>query len=358
MIDGDLVLQTVRKLIQTDTKLSNDICTLKVIRDAGHILQQHSAKTTSSFDSSSCFTSAGEQSEGWTNIDEGVSEPTLKEKTALLSLLHELVKNGNTLDNIEEIIAGAEAVEEEGTKIDTQDGENAAEEAARLLWLIGRKRKRKEMKTRKEMDESNEMVTHAQRQKSEAERRARELPVSRSELTGEETKMIARTPPESSFIPGLPPLSLAAYKGYEVMMSTIYSSEYTAINAFDNNPGTICHTQNFTPHQKPYQWLSINLPEPREFTAAEITARASECYFQTPTEFDICGRVSPDDDWTVLCSRSGVYWAKAGQTQCFTFDSTLNCRYYRLVMKNNQSGQGGMYYLSLARFMLGFKYPA
>ena len=195
MTDGDIVFNTLRKWIRCDREMSEALSSLGVIQNAEKYLS--TASKTRGNTSEGDEGGGGEESGSrWMEMD-GMSGPmTLREKTALMVLLREIMQCGGEIRDPEKMMEAIERVIAEGREREDEDGMNAEREGAFLQWMIEKKKRGGEMKTRREIEiekeEQNRTIQIIEREKEEekkkrveAERREGEERRGREELESE-----------------------------------------------------------------------------------------------------------------------------------------------------------------------------
>ena len=130
MIEGDIVLKTLRKWIRADREMCEEMSSLEIIRNADKYLSGGSG----------------------VEIEGENGRMRLEEKAALMGLLREVINGGGEIEEREELMRGIEGVIREGRERGDSEGMLAEEEGERLLWVIEKKRRGKEMKSRREIE--------------------------------------------------------------------------------------------------------------------------------------------------------------------------------------------------------------
>ena len=110
---------------------------------------------------------------------------TLQEKTALMGLLREVVSGGGEIEEREELMRGIEGVISEGRERGDSEGMLAEEEGERLLWVIEKKKRGRDMKNRREIEREK---AEEKKNREEAERRESEEKNRREEAERRETE--------------------------------------------------------------------------------------------------------------------------------------------------------------------------
>ena len=141
-----------------------------MIRHGGRYLQRETRKE-----------SEGEEEKGerWMGMsmreeEEDKTRLTLREKIGLMGLLREVVSGGGEIEEREELMRGIEGVISEGRERGDSEGMLAEEGGERLLWVIEKKSRGREMKSRREIEREKEVM---KREKEEAERQLREYQI-------------------------------------------------------------------------------------------------------------------------------------------------------------------------------------
>ena len=165
MSEGDIVLNTFRKFIREDKIISEEVCTLELIRNADKYLTLQTSRD-------------GGAEGSLMDTKEQNGALTLKEKTTLMGLLREIVEGGGEIPKRDEIVEGVERVIEEGRERGDEEGMKAEREGEFLLWVIEKKKRGKELKSRREIEREKEEEmkkrTELEKKKEEAESREAE----------------------------------------------------------------------------------------------------------------------------------------------------------------------------------------
>ena len=103
--------------------------------------------------------------------DDDEKRLTLREKIGLMGLIREVVSGGGEIEEKEELVRGIEGVISEGRERGDSEGMIAEEEGDRLLWVIEKKKRGREMKSRREIERMKE---EAERREAEEKRKREE----------------------------------------------------------------------------------------------------------------------------------------------------------------------------------------
>jgi len=149
---------------------------------------------------------------------------------------------------------------------------------------------------------------------------------------------------ENEFQRGVPILTSADKRGYEIDSTPAYDGNWVGINAFNNK------TDGFGWHSKQNpgtSWLQVKLPRRRIFNAVEIFPRG-DCSVnnQAPKDFFTEGS-NEGSVWVKLCEKRNVEWSFC-HGQVFAFKNDKEFLFYRLAITSSRCD-----YHSLSIFNLG-----
>ena len=172
---------TLSKWIRSDREMCETLTSMDFIRNAENYLNGPTQATNRAEEEGSENDVGSEGGGGG-----GEKRLTLKEKIGLMGLIREVVSGGGEIEEREEVMRGIEGVMREGRERGDSEGMLAEEEGERLLWVIEKKRRGREMKSRREIDRMREEEV---KKREEAERRESEEVKKREELERENEQL-------------------------------------------------------------------------------------------------------------------------------------------------------------------------
>jgi hypothetical protein len=135
-----------------------------------------------------------------------------------------------------------------------------------------------------------------------------------------------------NFMNNVPRIANNGQDGYEVSASSEWSNGYTAMLAFDGQPGTAWVSAR---DAQSGAWLQVKFPQETICDCVKITEREGQSN-QAPANFSIQGS-EDGSTWNTLTTQSGVSWS-GNETKIFSFDNETPYLYYRLVSSSNGGG--------------------
>ena len=154
-------MRTLKKWIREDKDMCREMCSLEIISKAHKYLSEGTER---------CSKEEEEGRGGWMEMNGTNRKMTLEQKTALMGLIREVVSEGGEIGEMEEVMRGIEGVIREGRERGDSEGMLAEEEGERLLWVIEKKSRGRDMKSFREIEREKE----EERKKREAEMKKRE----------------------------------------------------------------------------------------------------------------------------------------------------------------------------------------
>ena len=175
MVDGDVVLTTLRKVIREDRELCEELCSLELISNADKYLSLPT-ETSPELEKEEEKETVGKpkirrRRERWMELDGMNRRMMLEDKIRLIKLLRETMESGGDIEEREELMEGIERVIEAGKERGDEEGRKAEREGTFLLWEIEKKKRGNEMKSRREIERERD---EEKRKREEVERRETE----------------------------------------------------------------------------------------------------------------------------------------------------------------------------------------
>ena len=138
--------------------MCKEICSMELIRNASKYLLSPTETEE-------------EGRRGWVPMEGMNGRMSLREKRLVIELLREVVRGGGEIEEKEEVMRGIEGVIREGRERGDWEGMLAEEEGERLVWVIEKKSRGREMKSFREIERMKE---EEMKKRKEAERREAE----------------------------------------------------------------------------------------------------------------------------------------------------------------------------------------